>query len=401
MRSLWPTDAVGSASGPTVVIEEDMKRIDAQGAAEHTARQSISLRQFLTRRSLLGMTRAERAKLVDGQTAATRPIIAGVILSGAMILAITGLFEAAGVTPGIGYAWWVVELVAAAIAGCALATWHIVDWRPRLALILLSTVLLGVFLSIPLSGTGEQFATRTGLFQLLPIALLTMLARPISIALMVATMVGLAWVRVALLGNPPSGAALYWLYTATTIGFGLLMGGYVTDFAVSAYRLRSRLRRQAYTDELTGLLNRAGWNREADEAYGVATSRGQPLSLALFDIDWFKAVNDTHGHETGDRVLQMLGRVLGERASPDSFSARLGGEEFVVLLVGQPPEQVEGFVKRVRSEFKQAASEFGTCVSAGIAHRQPGEAMTAQLRRADAALYRAKAAGRNAVESGA
>lgn len=372
-----------------------MRSIDANATADQRRRGFALMHRFLTRHSLLGLNRAERARLIDGQVAATRPIISGVILSGAMILALTGLFEAAGVAPGIGYPWWVVELVAAAIAGCALAVWHMDDWRARLALILLSTVLLGVFLSIPTPDAEEQYATRTGLFQLLPIALLTMLARPFSIACMVAVMLGLAYARVALHGAPPSGAALYWLYTATTIGFGLLTGGYLTDFAVSAYRLRSKLRRQAYTDELTGLLNRAGWNHEAPDAYGIATTRGQQLSLVLFDIDYFKSVNDNHGHEAGDRVLQMLGRVLGERAGPGSYTARLGGEEFVVLLVDQAPDQVEGFVQRVRGEFAQAASEFATRVSAGIAHRQPAEAMSAQLRRADKALYQAKAEGRD------
>lgn len=348
-----------------------------------------------TRRSLRTLTPDERRSLTDAQVAATRPIVSGVIFSGAVILAMTGIFEAIGVAPSIGYPWWVVELVAAAIAGCALAIWHMDDWRPRIVLVLLSTVLLGVFLSIPTPGESGQLAIRTGLFQLLPIALLALLVRPLSVASMVFVMVGLAYVRAALHGLPVSGPALYWLYTATTVGFGLLMGAYRTDYAVSAFRLRRRMRKQAITDELTGLLNRAGWNRDAAEAYEVAVTRGLPLSIVFFDIDFFKAVNDTYGHEAGDRTLQMLGRILAERAGDRSYCARFGGEEFVVMFIDSPPEQVEGFVKRVRGEFALAASEFSTRVSAGVAHRQPGESMSTHLRRADVALYEAKSAGRD------
>ena len=341
------------------------------------------------------LSEADRRGLIEAQVRATRPIISGVLLSGALILAVTGLFESLGAAPGIGYPWWVNELVSAAIGGCALAVWHIEDWRPRLALILLSTVLFGVFLSIPTMGEGGQLAIRTGLFQLLPIALLALLARPFSIACLVVVMLGIAYVRVAMHGAPHTGASLYWLYTATTVAFGLLMGRYLRDYAVSAFRLRQRMRKQAITDELTGLLNRAGWNRDAADAYAIATSRGLPVSFAFLDIDFFKAVNDTYGHETGDRVLQMLGRILSERAAPESFVARLGGEEFVVMFIDQTPDQVEGFVMRVRSEFEHAADEYSTRVSAGVAHRQPGETMSGQLRRADIALYEAKAAGRD------
>ena len=83
------------------------------------------------------------------------------------------------------------------------------------------------------------------------------------------------------------------------------------------------------------------------------------MSVVFFDIDIFKAVNDLHGHDAGDRALQTLGRILGQRTGADSYCARLGGEEFVVMVVDERPEQVESFVMRVRAEFEKA-SEFGT-----------------------------------------
>lgn len=158
---------------------------------------------------------------------------------------------------------------------------------------------------------------------------------------MVAVMVGLAGARVLMHGAPATGSALYWLYTATTVAFGLMLKGYRMDFAIAAFQMRNRLRLQAVTDGLTGLINREGWNREAAAAYMSAHEGARALSFAFFDIDHFKAVNDTHGHDAGDRVLQALGRILRERADRECISARLGGEEFVVLYAGCTPAQAK------------------------------------------------------------
>lgn len=350
---------------------------------------------FLTRQSIRSLTPEERRKLIEAQVAATRPVVSGVVLSSGLILGFTALFEATGIAPGIGYPWWVVLLVALTVAGCALAIRLLDDWRPRLLLTLLATVLVGVFMTIPPPGVEAPLSTRTGLFQLLPIALMALMVRRVSLAAMVVALLGLAALRVALHGGPPAGQALYWLNTATVIGFGLLLGGYRNDFAVATFRIRQRLHRQATTDELTGLLNRAGWNREATEAYNRAIARGRPAGFAFFDIDHFKRVNDTHGHETGDRVLQRLGQIIHERLGERAIAARLGGEEFVVLFIDHAPEALEGYVQRVRTEFADAAREVGATVSAGVAHRQAAESMGQHLRRADVALYEAKASGRD------
>jgi diguanylate cyclase (GGDEF)-like protein len=313
-----------------------------------------------------------------------------------MILALTGMFEMAGVAPAIGWPWWSVELVALTVAACAAAIWYLGDWRPRLALTVLSVLLVGIFLSVPMPGIHTTVTGRAGLFQLLPIALLALMARRVSMFAIVAAMLTIAGMRVGLHGNPPNGAAMYWLTVAVSIGFGLLLGGYRTDFAVGAFRIRQHLKHQATTDELTGLRNRAGWNRDAAERYEEAVRRGKTASFAFFDIDHFKRVNDTHGHEVGDRILQALGQVIRERVGARCCAARLGGEEFVVLMVDQAPESVEGFVQRVRKEFADASQDAGGCtVSAGVSHRLAAESMSQQLRRADVALYAAKAQGRD------
>ncbi|KGQ20440.1 Diguanylate cyclase (GGDEF) domain protein [Lysobacter dokdonensis DS-58] len=355
----------------------------------------LSLANFFTRRSLRALTDAERAKVVEAQVHATRPIVSGVVASGAMILALTGMFELAGITPSIGWPWWASEIVALTAGACALAIWHLNDWRPRLMLTVLSVLLVGVFLSIPLPGVDQPTTGRAGLFQLMPIALLALMARRVSMVAIAAAMTAVAALRVGLHGHPPHGAALYWLTLVVAIGFGTMLGGYRTDFAVSTYRVRQKLREQATTDELTGLRNRAGWNREAGDAYDDAVKRGRRASVVFLDIDYFKKVNDTFGHAAGDQVIQRLGQILRERAGERCLCARLGGEEFVVMLIDQAPESVEGFVQRVRREFQEAARDAGVTVSAGVAHRVPAESMGQHMRRADLALYEAKAAGRD------
>jgi len=353
-----------------------------------------------TRRSLRQLSPPDRRLLTEAQVDATRPIISGVVFSGSVMLALTGLFEAFGLAPDIGYPWWLVEAAALGVAGCALAIWHLQQWPQRLLLTLAATALVGVFLSIPAPGADAYVATRTGIFQLLPMALLASLVRTSSLFAMVALVVMLAVYRLALAGPPLGGLALYWLFTVTTIAFGLLLGGYRTDYAVATFHARRHLRRQANTDALTGVLNRAGWNRHGEEFHAAAATAGRPLAVVMVDIDHFKRINDTWGHAEGDRVLQVLGRILGERQGADQRVARLGGEEFVVLLAGQPRSAVEGFVQRVRRDFAQATQEQDGTLSAGIAYGQPGETLEAQVRRADRALYQAKADGRDRVVAG-
>jgi two-component system cell cycle response regulator len=165
-------------------------------------------------------------------------------------------------------------------------------------------------------------------------------------------------------------------------------------------RLRSEreaLRHDASTDALTGV-----WNRRAFEAMLDAHVLGrQRFGLLFVDVDHFKAVNDAHGHDAGDAVLAHLGHVLSGSVRPGDAVARLGGEEFVVLLQGVTTEGALTAAERLR----EAAAEVGpvgvprVTVSIGVALADPAEDVTADdlMRRADAALYSAKRAGRDRV----
>jgi diguanylate cyclase (GGDEF)-like protein len=163
-----------------------------------------------------------------------------------------------------------------------------------------------------------------------------------------------------------------------------------------ANRLKDRLEILAHHDPLTGLMNRG---RFLDRMQEIPVPTGV---VALFDIDHFKAVNDRFGHLAGDRALRHVAGVLGAACRPGDLICRFGGEEFAVLFAGCTPDQ-----GRLRAERMAAAvaaepvvidgTVLGLTVSAGCARRGDGDDLTAALRAADVALYRAKTTGRARV----
>lgn len=163
----------------------------------------------------------------------------------------------------------------------------------------------------------------------------------------------------------------------------------------------------ALRDGLTGLLNRRAMQDRAEAVLAAARRHRTPFALALVDVDHFKAVNDTHGHHQGDRILAHAARCLasGVRASDDV--GRWGGEEFLALLPDADATEATMAAERLRarveaSPFPGAAGPITVTVSVGVAAAAPAGVEAVQIddliRAADAALYRAKAQGRNRVE---
>jgi diguanylate cyclase (GGDEF)-like protein len=150
------------------------------------------------------------------------------------------------------------------------------------------------------------------------------------------------------------------------------------------------------------VLNRRGFEDILQRGFAEAIRYGRPASMVLVDLDHFKAINDSHGHLAGDRVLADFGvRVAALLRRPDSFG-RFGGEEFVALLPETEPEAARVVAERIRAALETAEEQPGCTVSIGIAvSRSDDNAIDAVLARADAALYRAKAGGRNRVEGAA
>jgi diguanylate cyclase (GGDEF)-like protein len=156
--------------------------------------------------------------------------------------------------------------------------------------------------------------------------------------------------------------------------------------------LVTELARQADTDQLTGLPNRRRWDREIDRALQQAAITGQPLCVAIIDIDHFKAFNDSFGHVAGDRLLRAAAREWHGHLRSDDLIARYGGEEFTVLLSGCTEVVARSMADRLRT-----VRPYDQTSSVGIARWDGSETAAMLLRRADKALYAAKAAGRDRI----
>ncbi|RFC63684.1 sensor domain-containing diguanylate cyclase [Fulvimarina endophytica] len=166
-----------------------------------------------------------------------------------------------------------------------------------------------------------------------------------------------------------------------------------------ALTLASEATRLAETDVLTGLANRRRVLDEIAEAVGTARTSGAPCALAIFDIDHFKRVNDTFGHETGDAVLRRVASTATAAVRRGDLVGRLGGEEFVVIIPGADRAVALAIAERMRTMIETGDGGAQECppvtISIGLAVFDGEEDGASLLRRADRALYRAKADGRN------
>jgi len=158
----------------------------------------------------------------------------------------------------------------------------------------------------------------------------------------------------------------------------------------------------AREDQLTGSLNRRGLDDVFERELARADRRGTPLCVALLDLDNFKRLNDTYGHVAGDAALKHLVGVVKNSLRTIDVIARLGGEEFVILLPETPVEAAAQTMTRLQREltrhfFLHENEKLLITFSAGVALRLPGEDQTALVHRADRAMYKAKHSGKNRV----
>jgi len=158
------------------------------------------------------------------------------------------------------------------------------------------------------------------------------------------------------------------------------------------------LERLATLDGLTGVFNRRAWLQQAHKELAVSVRYDYPLAVLMLDLDHFKLINDSRGHEAGDRALQFFAQALQNTCRTGDIACRYGGEEFCVLMTRASPNGSSAFDTRLRRHLAQmGADELGHTLdySAGVAVRlAPDDTLEAMLRRADVALYRAKALGR-------
>jgi diguanylate cyclase (GGDEF)-like protein len=192
-------------------------------------------------------------------------------------------------------------------------------------------------------------------------------------------------------------------YAPVDLSTRLILLGVATLLAVTIVRRAQRLLYLAARDRLTGLFNRGHFDRTLATAYDAATRAGQPLSLAILDIDHFKSINDRYGHALGDKVLITVAQKLASEMRRTDLVARYGGEEFVILLPGTPRDAALSRIEGLRREVAETPIDLGDGqmlrldFSAGIAGRPDDAEATAPdslLAVADARLLYAKRTGR-------
>ena len=218
-----------------------------------------------------------------------------------------------------------------------------------------------------------------------------------------ASMVGAFVTTLAVMGRIPFNAM-----TFRAVEVGVMVEASIWALALGLRLRRDRedgaqARQLAHHDALTGLCNRRGFLERALPLHAASNRDGTQLALLLIDIDHFKAINDRHGHDAGDRALVAVADRLRALSRPDDIVARWGGEEFLLLLPDMPIPIAHDFAERLRASLAAVAvaladgGEVRLTASIGLAGGTASTSFDGLLREADAALYAAKQAGRDRV----
>lgn len=152
-----------------------------------------------------------------------------------------------------------------------------------------------------------------------------------------------------------------------------------------------------FEDPLTQALNRRGLFDRADRLHALAERSGGKLAVAIFDVDFFKQINDSRGHEAGDTVLRMVGMGLKAQLREYDALCRWGGEEFVALFMVASPEAAPGVAERLRASVSNREVE--ATLSGGVVIWREAEALADAISRADKLMYEAKQEGRNRLNA--
>ena len=197
--------------------------------------------------------------------------------------------------------------------------------------------------------------------------------------------------------------SVYW----TTVQFSQAMVSVVAAISLMvavAIDQISELRRQVDDDNLSGLLNRRGFETQASAALRRCIDEDRPVALMIADLDHFKSINDNHGHAVGDAIIAAFGAHVRLIGPPGMIAGRIGGEEFALLVPGAGIEAARQLAEAVRKGLAAACADriparLCPTTSIGIAIGAPGTSLSALMADADQALYEAKRTGRNRVRA--
>lgn len=305
--------------------------------------------------------------------------------------------------------WWAhtslrAVLVLGALLILALDWWRPYGAWPRPAILLYALALTAVgwaMLLLHYANASEQFDSVVHSMTIAATAVAVMATRGARDLLLVygvpmaAGVFGMWWVDPAL-----SGGARHLAYPLVAMLVGAVIAELLSRGYVQAFDATRRLEQSATTDLLTGLLNRRGMDAllRAENARSVR-HRGR-YAVLMADLDHFKRINDAHGHDVGDQVLQELGARLRGSVRAEDQVARWGGEEFLVLLPGADGDTAWHVAEKIRlrigeAPFATSTGELPVSISLGAAVSAGQASFDPVVLLADQALYQAKHAGRN------
>jgi len=195
-------------------------------------------------------------------------------------------------------------------------------------------------------------------------------------------------------------SSIYALFSQSSTGILLVCIGLLLVLIVTRAML-AEAQARSETDSLSGLVNRRGFTRLAEEMMKRADRSKAPTTLLVFDLDHFKSINDTYGHDVGDGFILAFAEILRICAPASAIIARLGGEEFAVMLDDAPAPVARLFGENIRTHLVHLhldpCPEQRITVSVGAATLHQGSTLSHLMKQADSALYRAKNAGRDRV----
>ena len=278
----------------------------------------------------------------------------------------------------------------AAVAGSAIAVPFMVVWlgelRPVVAVV---PPLCGLALLVLLAAATGGATSSAMVLILLPLAWFGYAGSDRQIALGL-TVFGLLLAALMAWSTPPGHRLYDWDHGAETALAGLAVVTGLRRLARDRDAFERRLRAAAITDPLTGLPNRAAWSELGRVALAQAARRGDHVLVASLDLDGFKELNDSRGHQAGDDALREVAVRWREAVRAGDILCRVGGDEFLLLLVASGFDDIPAVVERVRAHTPAPLS-----CSAGIARWDGRQSLVELVRAADGALYAAKATGRD------
>ncbi len=293
---------------------------------------------------------------------------------------------ATAIGPSSHWALALLGAVGACVAALALA---VLAPKHRLAVIL--SVCAGVAsLTVMQAGTGGV-TSPYAILAVSPMLWLGLRAGSLELMAGAAAFAACCFLPMAIVGAPaypvlPARAMLLF-------AVGCAVAGLLRSVRREMDDLTRRLQREAVVDDLTGLLNRRGWRRECARELTRATRTGDPVALVAIDLDHFKALNDSRGHEEGDRVLRQMASRMRAAFRAGDVIARLGGDEFVGLLTDSGVAGTRQAISRLRRMTPPDGA-----FSVGVAIWDRDEELPELMKRGDGALYAAKASGGNVTE---